>query len=76
MTAPSSWAGFVQAMHVFVSPQGQDLDAHDICEKTRFALQRGHDESAGCGFCYRLLAPASPRTMHVKMLQIGMVFFR
>jgi len=36
MTHPPSWPGFVPAIHVFVAPEKQDVDARD---------KRGHDES-------------------------------
>jgi hypothetical protein len=36
-------AGLVPAIHVFVRWR-QNVDARDICAKTRFALLPGHDE--------------------------------
>jgi hypothetical protein len=44
-------AGLVPAIHAFVVAQMKDVDARDICAKTRFALLRGHDEQllrVGC----------------------------
>jgi hypothetical protein len=36
-------AGLVPAIHALVFKK-QDVDARDICAKTRLALLRGHDE--------------------------------
>jgi hypothetical protein len=37
-------AGLVPAIHVlFRAKLKEDVDARDICAKTRFALLRGHD---------------------------------
>ncbi|KRR17348.1 hypothetical protein CQ14_13355 [Bradyrhizobium lablabi] len=42
-------AGLVPAIHVFgTAERKQDVDARDICAKTRFALLPGHD-SGECG---------------------------
>jgi hypothetical protein len=36
MTHPTSWPGFVPAIHAFAASEKQDVDARD---------KRGHDES-------------------------------
>jgi hypothetical protein len=36
-------AGLVPAIHVFLAEAAEDVDARDICAKTRFALLPGHD---------------------------------
>jgi hypothetical protein len=33
------------AIHDVAGSKNQDMDARDVCAKTRFALWRGHDES-------------------------------
>jgi hypothetical protein len=37
-------AGLVPAIHVLTAIEKKDVDARDICAKTRFALKPGHDE--------------------------------
>jgi hypothetical protein len=37
-------AGIVPAIHVFLAGSDEDVDARDICAKTRFALLPGHDD--------------------------------
>ena len=36
-------AGLVPAIHVLFLGRKEDVDARDICAKTRFALLPGHD---------------------------------
>jgi hypothetical protein len=37
-------AGLDPAIHVLTAMEKKDVDTRDICVKTRFALQPGHDE--------------------------------
>ena len=43
-SSPVVMAGFIPAIHVFFLSHKEDVDARDICAKTRFALLPGHDE--------------------------------
>jgi hypothetical protein len=42
-------AGLVPAIHVLLAAALKDVDARDICAKTRFALLPGHDGCFGRG---------------------------
>jgi hypothetical protein len=56
-------AGLVPAIRVVVVARKKDVDARDICAKTRFALLRGHDEQllwVGCSDSPRFFICDSP----------------
>ncbi|RZN31066.1 hypothetical protein CWO90_18215 [Bradyrhizobium sp. Leo121] len=52
-------AGLVPAIHVLRCRQ--DVDARDICAKTRFALLPGHDGECGAGDQQRITLPRRSR---------------
>jgi uncharacterized membrane protein len=72
---PVVMAGFILAIHVFFLGHKENVDARDVCAKTRFALLPGHDGEIGSSVrkatflftVFALLAGAAPAHADLKL---------